>query len=250
MKDTKDTKENKSNAIACAIIQGDLIELNKFDCELTNAISKQEEKEGIEMVELRDLKQHVSEALGKHAVKYFYARMAKGDIKNDLMQIAYDVAIEAIREKVSREKGSRWSKRFQIGDHVEYLADNLYSACGTITAIDQEKIVILVEAETVTTAYECCLHDFDEDREDTISWIDIDAISLAEKTERLHCNFNLNEFEVGDAVELSINGQSYKGTIVALHKPFFCVKFDDETTQRFIKWGVDNLKKIAPTKCE
>lgn len=153
-------------------------------------------------------------------------------------------------EKVSREKGSRWSKRFQIGDHVEYLADNLYSACGTITAIDQEKIVILVEAETVTTAYECCLHDFDEDREDTISWIDIDAISLAEKTERLHCNFNLNEFEVGDAVELSINGQSYKGTIVALHKPFFCVKFDDETTQRFIKWGVDNLKKIAPTKCE
>lgn len=141
------------------------------------------------------------------------------------------------------EKEACLSKRFKIGDHVSYVVDNLYSACGTITAIACEKISIMVEAETVTTPYDCCLHDFDEDREDTISWIDLAEISLVEKTERLRCNFNLNEFEVGDAVELFINEEKYKGIIVALHKPFFRIKFDDETTQSFIKWGVDNLKK-------
>lgn len=39
----------------------------------------------------------------KEALEYFYRQMESGNIKNDVMQLAYECAIEALEEKMKRQ---------------------------------------------------------------------------------------------------------------------------------------------------
>ena len=40
----------------------------------------------------------------KEALDYFYRQMENGNIKNDIMQLAYECAIESLEEKIKREE--------------------------------------------------------------------------------------------------------------------------------------------------
>lgn len=39
----------------------------------------------------------------KEALEYFYRQMENGNINNDIMQLAYECAIEALEEKIKME---------------------------------------------------------------------------------------------------------------------------------------------------
>ena len=40
----------------------------------------------------------------KEALDYFYRQMENWNIKNDMMQLAYECAIESLEEKIKREE--------------------------------------------------------------------------------------------------------------------------------------------------